>query len=73
MNSNVTNKNHTGPKRVRTQDPEDKQQAPKTAPCSTPSSPMKATKDALELAVALLPASLQPLITHYTHNISTAC
>ena len=72
MNSHATNKNRTGPKRVRTQEPEEEQQAPKTPSCLTPSSPMKATKDALELAVALLPASLQPLITHFGHKIITA-
>ena len=33
---------------------------------------MKAAKDALELAVASLPASLQPLITHFGHKIITA-
>ena len=72
MNSNVTKKNRTGPKQVRTQDPEDKHQAPKTSPSLTPSSPTKATKDALELAVASLPTSLQPLITHFGHKIITA-
>ena len=69
MNSHVTNKNRTSPKQVRTQDPEDEQQAPKTSSCSTPSSPMKAAKDALKLAVASLPGSLQPLITHFGHKI----
>ena len=34
--------------------------------------PTKAAKDALELAVALLPTSLQPLITHFGHKIITA-
>ena len=72
MNSNVTNKNHTGPKRVRTQDPKDEPQAPKTSPSSTPCSPMKATKDALELAVVSLPTSLQPLIPHFRHKIIMA-
>ena len=60
MNSNVTNKTRTGPKRVRTLEPEDEQETPKSPPHSTPSSPAKAEKDALELAVALLPTSLQP-------------
>ena len=64
-NSHATNKNHTGPKRVRTQEPEEEQHALKTPSCSTPSSPTKAAKDALKLAVASLPASLQPLITHF--------
>ena len=73
MNSHATNKNRTSPKRVRTQDPEDEQQAPKTSSCSTPSLQTKATKDALELAVASLPTSLQPLITHFGYKIITAC
>ena len=34
--------------------------------------PMKAAKDTLKLAVVLLPASLQPLITHFGHKIITA-
>ena len=72
MNSNATNKNHTGPKQVRTQDPEDEHQPLKTSPSSTPSSPTKAAKDALELAVASLPTSLQPLITNFGHKIITA-
>ena len=72
MNSHATNKNCTGPKWVHTQEPEDEQQAPKTPSCSTPSSPMKAAKDALELAVVSLPASQQPLITHFGHKIITA-
>ena len=75
MNSNATNKNRTGPKWVRTQDPEDEQQAPKTSPSLTPSSPtkaIKAAKDALKLAVASLPTSLQPLITHFRHKIIMA-
>ena len=73
MNSNATNKNRTGPKWVHTQDPEDEQLAPKTSPSLTPSSPTKAAKDVLELAVVLLPASLQPLINHFGHKIITAC
>ena len=72
MNSNVTNKTHTGPKRVCTQEPEDKQETLKTPPSSTPSLPTKAAKDALELAVASLPTSLQPLILHFGHKIITA-
>ena len=52
MNSNATNKIRTGPKRVRTRDPEDEQETKKSPPSSTPSSPTKAAKDALELAVA---------------------
>ena len=62
MNSTATNKTRTGPKWVRTQEP----------PRSTPSSPMKAAKDALKLAVALLPTSLQPLILHFGNKIITA-
>ena len=62
MNSNVTNKTHTGPKRVDTLEPEDEQETPKSPPHPTPSSPAKAAKDALELAVVSLPTSLQPLI-----------
>ena len=48
VNSNATNKTHTGPKRVRTQEPEDEQETQKTPPCSTPSSATTAAKDALE-------------------------
>ena len=72
MNSNATKKTRTGPKRVRTQEPEDKQETQKTPPSSTPSSPTKAAKDALDLAVASLPTSLQPLILHFGHKIITA-
>ena len=72
MNSNATNKTRTGPKRVRTQEPEDEQETQKTPPCSMPSSPTKAAKDALEMAVASLPTSLQPLILHFGHKIITA-
>ena len=43
-----------------------------TPPRSTPSSPPKAAKDALELAVASLPTSLQPLILHFGNKIITA-
>ena len=52
-----------------------KEQAPATnAPCSsTPSLPMKATKDALKLTVVSLPTSLQPLINHFSQKIITAC
>ena len=74
MNSNVTNKTRTGPKRVHTQEPEDEQETQMTPPSSTPSSPMNAAKDALELAVALLPTSLQPLILNFGHkNITVRC
>ena len=73
-NSNATNNTRTGPKRVRTQEPEDKQETQKTPPSSTPSSPMKAANDALELAVASLPTSLQPLILHFgKKNITARC
>ena len=72
MNSNVTNKTRTGPKRVRKQEPEAEPETPTTPPRSTPSSPTKATKDALELAVASLPTSLQPLILHFGNKIITA-
>ena len=72
MNSNATNKTHTGPKRVCTQEPEDEQETPMSPPRSTPSSPAKAAKDALELAVASLPTSLQPLILHFGNKIITA-
>ena len=52
MKSNMTNKKHTSPE----------EQAPETkVSCSsTPSFPMKAMKDALELEVVALPTSLQP-------------
>ena len=69
MNSNATNKTCTVPKRVRTQEPEEEQETQKSPPSSTPSSPTIAAKDALELAVALLPTSLQPLILHFGHKI----
>ena len=72
MKSHVTNKNRTGPKCVCTQEPDEEQQEPKARSCSTPSLPTKVTKDALELAVALLPTSLQPLITHFGHKIIMA-
>ena len=72
MNSNATNKIRTGPKRVRTRDPEYEQETQKSPPSSTPSSPTKAGKDALELAVASLPTSLQPLILHFGNKIITA-
>ena len=52
MISNATNKTRTGPKRVRTQEPEEEQETQKSPPSSTPSSPTKAAKNALELAVA---------------------
>ena len=73
MNSNVTNKTRTGPKQVHTLEPEDEQETPKSPPHSTPSLPAKAAKDALELAVASLPTSLQPLILHFGNKIITAC
>ena len=73
MNSNATNKTRTGPKRVGTQEPEEEQETQKSPPRSTPSSPTKASKNALELAVASLPTSLQPLILHFGHQIITAC
>ena len=72
MNSNATNKTRTGPKRVRTQEPEEEQDTQKSPPSSTPSSPTKAAKYALELAVASLPTSLQPLILHFGNQIITA-
>ena len=71
MNSNATNQIRTGPKRVRTREPEDEQETKKSPPSSTPSSPTKAAKDALELAVASLPTSLQPLILHFGNKIIT--
>ena len=72
MNSNATNKTRTGPKRVRTQEPEEEQETQKSPPSSTPSSPTKADKDALDMAVASLPTSQQPLILHFGHKIITA-
>ena len=72
MNSNATNKTRTGPKRVRTQEPEQEQETQKSPPSSTPSSPTKAAKNAFELSVASLPTSLQPLILHFGHQIITA-
>ena len=72
MNSNATNKTCTGPKRVHTQEPEEEQETQTAPPRSTPSLPMKATKDALDLTVASLPTSLQPLILHFGNKIITA-
>ena len=72
MNSNATNIKCTGPKGVHTQEPEAEPETPTTHPHSTPSSPTKAAKDALELAVASLPTSLQPLILHFGNKIITA-
>ena len=72
MNPNATNKTRTGPKRVRTQEPDEEKETPKSPPSSTPTSPTKAAKNALELAVASLPTSLQPLILHFGHQIITA-
>ena len=72
MNSNATDKTRTGPKRVRTQEPEDEQETKKTPPCSTPSSTTKAAKYTLEMAVESLPTSLQPLIHHFGYKIITA-
>ena len=72
MNSNATNETRKDPKWVRTQGPENEQETQKTPPCSTPSSPTKAAKDALEMAVASLPTSLQLLILHFSHEIITA-
>ena len=72
MNSNATNKTPTGAKRVRTQEPEEEQETQKSPPSSTSSSPTKAAKNALELAVASLRTSLQPLIHHVGHQIISA-
>ena len=79
MNSNTTNKTRTGPKCVRTQEPEAEQETPTTTPPpppppprSAPSLPTKAAKNALELAVASLPTSVQPLILNFGHQIITA-
>ena len=72
MNSNATNKTRTGPKRVCTQEPEEEQETQKSPQSSTPSSPTKAAKNALELAVASLPTSLQPLVLHFGDQIITA-
>ena len=72
MNSNATSKTRTGPKRVRTQESVEEHDTQKSPPSSTPSSPTKAAKNALELAVASLPTSLQPLILHFGNQIITA-
>ena len=72
MNSNANNKTRTGPKRVCTQEAEEEQETQKSPPSSTPSSPTKAARNALELAVASLPTSLQPLILHFGNQIITA-
>ena len=47
MNPNATNKTCTGPKWLRTQEPEDEHETAKSAPRSTPSLPAKAANDAL--------------------------
>ena len=57
---------------VRTQEPEEEQDTQKSPPSSTPSSPTIAAKNALELAVASLTTSLQPLILHFGNQIITA-
>ena len=72
MNSNASNKTRRGPKRIHTQEPEEEQETQKSSPSSTPNSPTKAAKNALELAVASLPTSLQPLILHFGHQIIIA-
>ena len=72
MNSNATNKTPTGPKRVRTQEPEDEQETQKDPTMFYAKFANEAAKDALELAVASLPTSLQPLILHFGHKIITA-
>ena len=72
MNSNATNKTRTGPKPVRTQEPEAEQETPTTPPRSAPTSPTKAAKHALDMAVASLPTSIQPLILHFGNKIITA-
>ena len=72
MTSNAANKTRRGPKRVRTQEPEEERETQKSPPSSTPSSPTRAAKNALEMAVASLPTSLQPLILHFGHQIITA-
>ena len=72
MNSNAINKTRTGPKQVRTQEPDKEPETPTTPPRSTPSSPTKTAKDDLELAVASLPTSLQPLILNFGNKIITA-
>ena len=72
MNSDATNKTRTGPKRVRTQEPEEEKETQKSPHSSTPSSPTKAAKNALEMAVASLPTCLQPLVLHFGHQIITA-
>ena len=72
MNSNATKKTCTGPKRVRTQEPEEEQETPTAPPRFTPSSPTKAAKDSVELAVASLHTSLQPLILHFGNKIIIA-
>ena len=72
MNSNATNKTRTGPKRVRTQEPEEEQETPTTPPHSTPSLLTTAAKDSLDMAVASLPTSLQPLILHFGNKIISA-
>ena len=72
MNSNATNKTRTGHKRVRTQEPGEEQETQKSPPSSTPSSPTKAAKNALKLAVASLSIRLQPLVLHFGHQIITA-
>ena len=52
--------------------PDEQAQEPKMLCSSMPSLPMKAAKDPLKMAVALLPTCLQPLINHFGQKIITA-
>ena len=72
MNSNETIKTRTGPKWVHTQEPEAEPETPPTPPRSTHGSPTKGATDALQLAVASLPTSLQPQILHFGNRTVTA-
>ena len=67
------NMNHRSPKWVCAQAPDDITQEQKSPYSLTPSSPSKAAKDALNLAVASLPTSLQPLLNHFGQKIITTC
>ena len=68
MNSTVSNKNHTSPKQVHTQAPEEQPPAKNATFSSTPCLPMKPAKDALKLAVASSQQAYNPLSTISAKN-----
>ena len=61
------------PKQVHTQAPDDITQQQKSPYSLTPSSSLNAAKDALELAIASLPKSLQPFLNPFGQKIIMTC